>query len=86
MNMRPQGFRSLLYLLTTCLVLITTAAPTIAQLRVFRGTLVHSKVPTLMEVLQDHLIGFEGNSSGRVSTSVCKYQKNAARADESLDY
>ena len=42
-----------------------TYAPT--QLKVFRGTLVHSKVPTEMEVLEDYLLGMDESNNGRVS-------------------
>ena len=37
------------------------------QLKVFRGTLVHSRVLTEMEVLEDYLIGIDENNYGRVS-------------------
>ena len=36
-------------------------------MRVFRGRLVHCKVPERIEVLEDHLIGFEERELGRVS-------------------
>ena len=41
------------------------------QLRVYRGTLVHSRVPEQIEVLQDHLLGFDENNLGEVSASYC---------------
>ena len=61
--------RSLVSLLAACLVVATAAAQT-TQLKVFRGTLVHSRVRTEMEVLQDHLIGIDVNILGRVSSNV----------------
>ena len=36
-------------------------------MRVFRGRLVHCKVPERVEVLEDQLIGFEEKDLGRVS-------------------
>lgn len=41
------------------------------QLRVYRGTLVHSKELKQIEVLQDHLLGYDANSHGEVSASAC---------------
>ena len=41
------------------------------QLRVYRGTLVHSRELKQIEVLQDHLLGFDANSHGEVSASAC---------------
>ena len=38
------------------------------QLRVYRGTLVHSRVLEQIEVLQDHLLGFDENL-GEVSAT-----------------
>ena len=43
------------------------------QLRVYRGTLVHSRVLEQIEVLEDHLLGFDENNLGEVST--CIYSK-----------
>ena len=40
------------------------------QLRVYRGTLVHSRVLERIEILQDHLIGFDENNLGEVSAAV----------------
>ena len=37
------------------------------QLRVYRGTLVHSRILEQIEVLQDHLLGFDENNLGEVS-------------------
>ena len=37
------------------------------QLRVYRGTLVHSRVLEEIEVLQDYLLGFDENNLGEVS-------------------
>ena len=39
------------------------------QLRVYRGTLVHSRILEQIEVLQDHLLGFDENNLGEVSTT-----------------
>jgi len=50
--MRPWSGRSFLFFLMGCLVVTTIAA----QLKVFCGTLVHSRV------LQDYLIGFDMGS------------------------
>ena len=41
------------------------------QLRVYRGTLVHSRVLEQIEVLQDHLLGFDENNLGEVSAAAC---------------
>ena len=41
------------------------------QLRVYRGTLVHSRVPEQIEVLQNYLLGFDANNLGEVSATVC---------------
>ena len=38
------------------------------QLKVFRGTLVHSRVRTEMEVLEDYLLGIDESNYGTVST------------------
>jgi len=67
--MRSQSVRSLVFLLSASLVVTTTAAQT-TQLKVFRGVLVHSRVRTEMEVLQDYLIGIDENNLGRVSSNV----------------
>ena len=67
--MGPRSVRSLVSLLSACLV-VTTAAAQTTQLKVFRGTLVHSRVRTEMEVLQDYLIGIDENNLGRVSSNV----------------
>ena len=40
------------------------------QLRVYRGTLVHSRVLERIEVLQDYLLGFDENL-GEVSSTEC---------------
>ena len=42
------------------------------QLRVYRGTLVHSRVLEQIEVLEDHLLGFDENNLGEVSTCIVK--------------
>ena len=58
----------LLRVLVGCLVVLTVAAThTPMQLKVFRGTLVHSRVRTEMEVLEDYLIGIDRNNYGTVS-------------------
>ena len=41
------------------------------QLRVYRGNLVHSRELEQIEVLQDHLLGFDANR-GEVSASACR--------------
>jgi len=66
--METRSVRSLVSLLAACLVVTTVAAQT-AQLKVFRGTLVHSRVRTDMEVLEDYLIGFNESNLGSVSYS-----------------
>ena len=57
----------LLRVLIGCLVAAVAAAQTPMQLKVFRGTLVHSKIRTEMEVLEDYLIGIDENNYGTVS-------------------
>ena len=57
----------LLLLISWFAVTITTAQ---TRLNVFRGTLVHSRVRTEMEVLPDHLIGVDVNDLGRVKLHV----------------
>ena len=60
------------------------------QLRVYRGTLVHSRVPEQIEVLQDYLLGFDANNLGEVSATVwcllsfclCKYASWIWRVEE----
>ena len=52
------------------------------QLRVYRGTLVHSRVLEQIEVLQDHLLGFDENNLGEVSNYCmlqCIYSRRAAK-------
>ena len=41
------------------------------QLRVYRGTLVHSRVLEEINVLEDHLLGFDENNLGEVSSTEC---------------
>ena len=55
------------WVLICCLVVTVAAAQTPTQLKVFRGTLVHSRVRTEMEVLQDYLIGINESNYGTVS-------------------
>ena len=50
-----------------CLVAVVAAAQTPTQLKVFRGTVVHSRVSNEMEVLEDYLIGFNESNYGTVS-------------------
>ena len=57
----------LLRILIGCLVAAIAAAQTPMQLKVFRGTLVHSRVRTEMEVLEDYLIGINESNYGTVS-------------------
>lgn len=64
------GARSLLLrVLIGCLAAAIAAAQTYApaQLKVFRGTLVHSRVPARMEVLENYLLGMDESNNGRVS-------------------
>ena len=56
----------LLRVLIGCLVAATAAAQTPMQLKVFQGTLVHSRVCTEMEVLEDYLIGIDESNYGTV--------------------
>ena len=56
----------LLRILISCLVAASAAAQTPMQLKVFRGTLVHSRVRTEMEVLEDYLIGINESNYGTV--------------------
>ena len=65
-NMQSRSVHSFFFLLTACLAATTTAA----QLTVFRGTFVHSRERTEMEVLEDYLIGFDENNQGNVSTRI----------------
>ena len=62
-NVRSLPFRVLI----CCLVAAVAAAQTPMQLKVFRGTLVHSRVRTEMEFLEDYLIGIDENNYGTVS-------------------
>ena len=57
----------LLRILISCLVAASAAAQTPMQLKVFRGTLVHSRVRTEMGVLEDYLIGINESNYGTVS-------------------
>ena len=68
-NMDTRSVRSVVSLLAASLIVTTVAAQT-AQLKVFRGTLVHSRVRTEMEVLEDFLIGFNESNLGRVSSNI----------------
>ena len=68
--MWPRSVRSLLFLLTACLIDIgPNAVAQTTQLKVFRGTLVHSRVRSEMEVLQNYLIGFNESNLGTVSAT-----------------
>ena len=73
--METRTFRSIVSLLAACLLVTTAAAQTI-RLKVFRGTLVHSRVRTEIEVLEDYLIGFDENNFGRVSTELLRFMRN----------
>ena len=57
----------LLQVLVGCLIPAVAAAQTPMQLKVFRGTLVHSRVRTEMEVLEDYLLGIDESNYGTVS-------------------
>ena len=57
----------LLRVLTGCLVAVAAATQTPTQLKVLRGTVVHSRVLNEMEVLEDYLIGFDESNYGTVS-------------------
>ena len=46
------------------------------QLRVYRGTLVHSRVLQEIEILQDHLLGFDENNLGEVSAVASQARPN----------
>ena len=66
--MELSSARSLsLRVLIGCLVAAVAAVQTPMQLKVFRGTLVHSRVRTEMQVLEDYLIGIDKNNYGTVS-------------------
>ena len=66
--MELHSARLLLFrVLIGCLVAVVAAAQTPTQLKVFRGTVVHSRIPTEMEVLEDYLIGFNESNYGTVS-------------------
>jgi len=66
--MRAESNRFLLLLLASWLAVSVTTGQ--IRLNVFRGTLVHSRVRTEMEVLPDHLIGIDVNDLGRVRLHV----------------
>ena len=42
-----------------------------SEMRVYRGRLVHCKVPEKVEILEDHLIGFEEKEHGKVAITGC---------------
>ena len=46
---------------------VDEAKVSVVEMRVFRGRLVHCKVPERIEVLEDQLIGFIEKDLGRVS-------------------
>ena len=54
-------------LLFGCLVAAVAVSPAHTQLKVFRGTLVHSRIRTEIEVLEDYLIGIDRDNYGTVS-------------------
>ena len=66
--MRAESNRFLLLLLASWFAVSVTTGQ--IRLSVFRGTLVHSRVRTEMEVLPDHLIGIDVNDLGRVRLHV----------------
>ena len=66
--MRAKSNRFLLLLLASWFAVSVTTAQ--MRLNVFRGTLVHSRVRTEMEVLPDHVIGIDVNDLGRVRLHV----------------
>ena len=39
------------------------------EMKVYQGTLVHSKGPDRIEVLRDHVLGFDETDLGKVSSS-----------------
>ena len=59
-----------LRVLIGCFVAAVAAVQTPVQLKVFRGTLVHSRVRTEMQVLEDYLIGIDENNYGTVSENL----------------
>ena len=72
--MEKYSARSLLLrVLIGCLVAAVAAAQTPIQLKVFRGTLVHSRVRTEMEILEDYLIGIDENNYGTVGCGIHTY-------------
>ena len=57
------------------------------QLRVYRGTLVHSRELKQIEVLQDHLLGFDANNHGEVSAAAClSVAMHAPEIDSNLHF
>ena len=52
--------------LSICVALCLELTVGQVQLRVYRGTLVHSRVLEQIEVLQDHLLGFDENNLGEI--------------------
>ena len=54
-----------------CVVLCLGLTVGQIQLRVYRGTLVHSRELKQIEVLQDHLLGYDANNHGEVSVAAC---------------
>ena len=55
-----------------CVVLYLKLTVAQNQLQVYRGNLVHSRELQQIEVLQDHLLGFDANNHGEVSASACR--------------
>ena len=54
-----------------CVLLYLESTVAQIQLRVYRGNLVHSRELKQIEVLRDHLLGFDANKRGEVTASVC---------------
>ena len=66
-----------------CVVLYLELTVAQIQLRVYRGNLVHSRKLEQIEVLQDHLLGFDANNSGEVSASALSYASKTMQCKNS---
>ena len=69
-----------------CLVMYLELTVAQIKLRVYRGNLVHSRELKQIEVLQDHLLGFDANKRGEVTASACliichTYQSQCENSD-----
>ena len=69
-----------------CVVLYLELTVAQIQLRVYRGNLVHSRKLEQIEVLQDHLLGFDANNSGEVSASALSYASKTMQCKNSDIY